>query len=198
MKLNGGSCVLVGSLNPAILKPNWMVKHDILPDGENKSAFGIGTGGASMRFTMSDLTWAPGPERLAVDSQSAEADPGVFVAKILKKLEHTPVRGVGNNFQFLVSGGERISDAVPKDVLGGLASEENQVLGMELVVQLSHDSGAVIAMTLTFDGSSNLKDVKLNFHRDVTDASAAADAASAWSHDREDAIKLVEKLESLK
>ena len=193
MRLSGGACVLVGNLNPAILRPDWVVKHGILPDGGGSSGFGVGAAGITMRFTLAGLTWTPGPERLTVESESDDAEPGAFVARVLEKLAHTPVRAVGNNYQFSIGSGDSSPSVIQHAFLSRFAGDK-QFVGASVVVKLSHDSGAVINATLDFDENSNLKDFKVNFHRGASDASAAAEAARKWRDDRAEALRLVERL----
>ena len=196
MKIALGTCVLAGNLNPAILRPDWLVKNKVLPDGAWTSELGLGPAGVSMKFTMADLSWTAGLERLQVEATSEKADPGAFVAEILKHLSHTPVRAVGNNFQADVSERKVLSQAFRAEFLDQVAGGDTLV-STTVGLKVNHGD-AIVNLNLTFNASSDLQDVRLNFHRDVKDADAAIRAARNWSDDRNEALKLGARIELIK
>ena len=100
--------VVAGAWNPAILTPEWLLKNALQKklDGSNQiqAAMPIGLLFEFPRFELEDLLFIartdalilfPKPiseERFAVVEQVAQ--------RTLDQLSHTPISGVGHNFEF--------------------------------------------------------------------------------------------------
>ena len=96
----GVSIVALGSFNPRIFQPAWLVQHGLVPEGEAEAA----------RFEMFDrelmqlgLPWAEmlvRPDRLQIQSLEELTDPGQIrdlAIGIMTLLPHTPVSRLGIN-----------------------------------------------------------------------------------------------------
>jgi hypothetical protein len=186
----------VGSWNPAILQPGWIVKQSILPEGEAKvelaTPMGISAQPVLTRFTLGDFVWIPRPSRLEVLPNSETADPGAFVAAILRKLEHTPVQAAGNNFHF--DPGEHGKALLPLFVCPGWKRlrEQEEEVGADAGIKLSHPTGLV---NISIESSPDrVSEIRFNFHREMAEATKAAEAAQAWKGDRDHAWKLLSQI----
>lgn len=190
--------MLIGNLNPAILQPKWLADNNVVQHGEAEiglAAFAP-TGIAQPRFKLHGFSWIPALNRLQVDAESPNVDPGSFVASILELLPHTPVQGVGNNFHFEVGElGERLTPLLRCHLADALSSEEHAGLGLGFTIKLSHKESAVLSLTV--EASPKVREVRFNFHRDVKDTAQAGLAASQWQSDREEANRMMKRIEGL-
>jgi hypothetical protein len=97
------SIVVIGSFNPAIFHPEWLRKHDLLPEFELENA--VQTSNAlvvhseisvltfkSLRLEVQRERWTLTTERF-----DWAGDLGMLAASMLGKLPETPVKAVGFN-----------------------------------------------------------------------------------------------------
>lgn len=181
------NCVVVGNLNPAILEPKWIVKEGILPAGDVAAEFAFAATGSKdasfvPRFRLGGLAWIPLAQRLEVQALDDAADAGLFVAEVLKRLSHTPVKAIGNNFHFEPrERGEKLLSLIDCRGLRDFAHEGDQQLGTEYGIKFSHEDGVLnLSLTASLD---RVMEVRFNFHREMVDASEAAKAAECWRLD---------------
>ena len=99
-ELAAQSIVVVGEFNRAIIRPKWLVKQAILPEGGVQAKLTDRPGApTSFRFAMFD--WEVGPTKLIIKPLAPEMpDPGSVMAKILQILQHTPISALGHNFLY--------------------------------------------------------------------------------------------------
>ena len=104
------SVVIAGAWNPAILTPAWILQHAVQqPDIQAhmvQAVFPAVLNGAFdfPRFTLPGFTYIARPDVMillpeAVNQASLETVEGV-ASKVLSQLNHTPIGGVGHNFEF--------------------------------------------------------------------------------------------------
>lgn len=185
-------CTAIGRFNPAILSPEWVVKEGILPAGnaEVEALFGAVQ---LVRFHHAGLMWQPSLGKLTVQGESPDSNPGEFVAQILDRLSHTPVRAVGNNFEFEIAdeaAAGRAALTVEAELTTLLAAEK-PVLKYSATQTILHGEDCLLGITLKVEKDSPLT-VQFNFHRDAASASTAAAAARHFGADQEEAKRLLE------
>jgi len=195
--LTQSSCVVAGSWNPAILQPAWMVKQGILPNGGGKIELAAPIGQPTpmplvARYTLADLSWVAQPMSLEVQPAAEGANPGLFVASVLEKLSHTPIRAVGNNFNFDPgTAGVKLLDVfhcAGWDRLRGSAEE----VGSRVGVRLSHDTGVVNVTVVS--SATAVTELQFNFHREMVEVSEAIEAARKWADDSNAAKALAARI----
>jgi hypothetical protein len=198
--LNQRTCVAVGRFNPAILVPDWIVKQKILPKGQFEMLAQMGSnpaaGSSTVAFTMCGLQWRATLARLDVTAEVEGADPGEFVAEVLTRLEHTPLRAVGSNFEFTLTdpdGPSKLYALADFGLLKRLESAAGSpaLSGMS-VAAYSHED-AVARVSLSFE-RSEVVSIDFNFNRDSLTAKDAAAAARRWSSDKAAAHKVLQSL----
>lgn len=181
--LNSASCVAVGRFNPAILVPEWIVKQGILPDSEVELVSAMGSSTTS--FNMCGLQWSANLARFEVVAEREGADPGDFVARVLERLEHTPMRAVGSNFRYSVTSTEESQKLYPFAEFGllkRLESETRAALDGTTIAAFTHED-AVLRVTLVSERGI-VSSADFNFNRDSLTAGDAAIAARRWSSDK--------------
>lgn len=192
------SCTLVGQLNPFILTPEWMRKEEILPPGETQMELGLGS--PTPKFSSAGFVWQASADRLDVQPQRPDGNPGDLVGAILEKLHHTPVKAVGSNFHFDLAK-EQVRQLAPllesplARHLSSLPLEagETELSGTETKFILKSSREALVNLTILVDarGAAN---ARFNFHRAVASTSAAATAAREWSADRNEAFDILHSI----
>lgn len=189
------SCVALGRFNPAILNPPWLVSQGILPDGETEISQPLGS--ATLQFRSAGYMWQASLNRLDVHAEDAHADPGAFMAQVLEKLPHTPLRGIGNNFAVAIpaGAGKNLFPLVTCSLGDLLATPEHELLAISATLALSHEKEAIIKITLDAE-QGDVSGISFNFHRDCVSAAAGIEAAMKWSADREEARRLLGKIMS--
>lgn len=186
------SCVVVGRLNPAILTPQWMIKEGILPEG--KLEVNTASTRTSLQFRLAGIVWKANLSRLEAHTESVDGDPGAFVAKVLERLPHTPVQGVGSNFAFLFSGqvGHRLQSLVTSPLADLLVPLGGDKLAQGVTLTLAQEDGAIV--NLTVEAEQDDTTLSLNFHRECGSSSAGAEAALLWGDDQAQAQNLLKIL----
>ena len=185
-------CTLVGSLNPAIIKPEWLARQGVIPDSQADVRFNLDPHTVRTVFETSLYVWSVDDRRLIVNGSSGDADPGEFVATVMEKLEHTPVEAVGNNFYFDSSHdvgarvwAQRYSIDLPEKMTEAL-------LGHELIHRFEHDGAIVGLKHIVKDGA--IRATHFNLHRPAASPNEAVSAARKWLSDREFAESLMRDL----
>lgn len=187
------TCVAVGRFNPAIVVPAWIVKEGILPDGETE--IGQALGGAMLQFRMQGLMWQASLNKLEAHAESKDVDPGEFVARVLDKLPHTPIRAVGNNFAWELSEdqGRGLYPVMQCSLVAAISAPTQESLSQSVTLAVAHEGESIMRLTLDAE-SSQVASISFNFHRDCGSAVAGAAAARCWSADRAEARRVFERL----
>lgn len=195
LTLVNAACVLVGSLNRAILQPPWLVDNHLIepgPDGPPPMDIIMRVGPNLHRIETEEFVWVIEPGKLQIQAKdpNADADPGAKVASLLGILEHTPVLGVGNNFSFKADGVELL-DAKPPPVVAAL---QKVLGGGELTTLTFHARRQDPHVQVTVERHPQMVLFHFNFHRDTGIATQAKSIAERWKEDRDDALKLVDQM----
>lgn len=186
MTLNPGetSLVIAGSWNPAILNPAWVLEHGLNRPGTNEPvqvALPAGAGGMIdyPRFTLPEFAYVVRHDALAISPAANGADAITRIedaaAALLTKLPHTPVTGVGHNFEFRDHAPEierlevftRASQELADEAPDGWAS-----VGTMIASSFRCANGSTIAnIQRQFDGANII--IKFNFHHPLSSVQQA-------------------------
>lgn len=179
-KLTAKNCVVVGHFNAAIIKPPWLVKQGILPDGEMQLSLSDRPE-APRVFKFAGLDWQVGPTRLVVSPVSPDGvNPAVPVGQILRKLPHTPISAIGHNFIFDVEPNDpslepRLGSRPMRDLASKLGGDFMET-SWSLAVQ--HLKG--YRLTLKVQTGVNMQKADANFHFNVDSAEQAAELTARF------------------
>ena len=184
--------VLLGSFNPAILQPEWFLKHSFLPREEIEGllgepsvkeipeiglrleygqAFSVSNDRALVNFKS--FTMIARRNKLEIISKDSGCFSLLsdFITKLFSILEETPLRAYGINFnehyKFLESYDETFARFFSKSDNLNCFFGDDLTCGCTLITK---KAGAVF--TLTLQPSDRLKDgvfIKANFHYDISD-----------------------------
>lgn len=177
--------VLAGAWNPAILTPPWVLQHGLgkALDGTNRyQAFlpaGFGLIFEAPRYVLDDLTFSVRPDSLIIvpksESVAALSSAEDVAAKMLGELMHTPVAGVGHNFEF------REREPRPEQLaiftqarqdLADVMPDGWEPANAGVIASFANAAGsAVINIHRAFEGGEII--VKVNFHHAVANAEQA-------------------------
>lgn len=172
-KLIEQNIIVLGSLNPAILAPNWLAseKVRVLAKGEKVTANISFGSNRPAEFQSEKYQWSIDYSMLKVNI-SPEEDSSLlmkFIVGIFSELKHTPVTGIGHNLLFEES-------SWPKEVT--FSSNESwkvpeqskwgPVINLVHEVKIGNKDKGSININLKNDLEKTL--IRFNFHCDVTSA----------------------------
>lgn len=185
MQLSAGETTLViaGAWNPAVVTPEWLLRYGLEQAAGAPAArigalipAGIGLVVDMPRYTIEDMTFSVRPDALVL--QVAECTEEAFdrlervAANILQNLSHTPVGGLGCNFDFK-------EDGPPPDSLATFTAanlpltdevpDTWSVRTSAITTSFSRDGGLVNIQRVLQGGVLR---VKFNFHFEVATANA--------------------------
>ncbi len=95
------SCVIVGTFNIYIIRPDWLAKVGLLDEGSVVKFEGL-LDRPGFRFSSPKLgaNWTVFPNRLVLETESPQENCGETAARILECLPWTPVMAIGFNFVY--------------------------------------------------------------------------------------------------
>jgi hypothetical protein len=172
------SLVIAGSWNAAILTPNWVLKHGLARTGEERVQifFPAGTGliFEFPKYTLDAFSYVVRPDVLIVTppetTQSRVETIEEAAAKMLEALRHTPVTGVGHNFEFRDSDPEVNASAIFTGARQDLADQMPtgwESAATNIVASFKRtDSNVIVNITRLLDAGTMV--VKFNFHHAIT------------------------------
>lgn len=177
--------ILVGIWNPAILNPEWLVRH-AFKDKEAKDVpvtIEIATfPGLSPRLTIEGIVFQPGRSRvvMVVPNNAGEEDINkveAIATAILRELPHTPMQAVGQNFEFVENDPtpEQMNIFDSSDDLSEKCDFEFNPISQQVVSSIQFDGRTLNFTRTVLDGKLRLK---FNFHYNVTSAEDAVDKIS--------------------
>lgn len=187
MNINHGetSLVVAGAWNPAILTPQWVLQHGLgkALDGTNRIQAYLPAGQGVIfefpRYVLEDFTFSARADALVIVPTSTDQERMAVAedaaAGMLNELRHTPVGGIGHNFEFrepnpepeqlqiFTDSRQDIADEMPGGweptsavVVSSFANTENTVV---LNINRLFEAGALV--------------VKVNFHHPVASVDQA-------------------------
>lgn len=171
-KLIDQNIVVLGSLNPTILHPQWLGKIKVLESKEKVEAkIKIGANFPS-EFRGDKFKWSLDYSRLQVSLNSPNENStnilSEFVYKIFKELPHTPITALGENFEFEIeSMPEALVFLEKKEWEVGGKTTWGSVSTLQHNLSISVDETSKIFITIVNENQKT--SVKFNFHFDVSD-----------------------------
>jgi hypothetical protein len=182
--LDRTSVVVIGAWNPAIIQPDWLFRSKVVEVGSSEVTVEVNPRTRQYRYSLGDFRWTVDDNRLEILSQRFE-DCGVFAARVLALLPHTPVDAVGTNFVFKYP-----IQIWPKNLTASIGG-----------FTLDHQPENVKFEQFTWSGVKNLHRGRLqiavtqkaesdvivacNIHRNADSAAVASEFAGLWSQDHE-------------
>jgi hypothetical protein len=173
------SLVIAGAWNPAILAPTWVLQFGLNRPGSNEPvqvALPAGTVGITdyPRFTFPDFAYIVRPETLVLIppdcSPEAIGRMEEAAASMLENLPHTPVNGVGHNFEFRDVNPDPDKLNVFTQASQDLADEAPEgwsSVATTIASSFRSANGSTIAnIQRQFDGANVI--IKFNFHHPLT------------------------------
>ena len=187
---------IIGSFNPTILSPEWVMKHVLgLRAGETRNVemFGATTGGPNV-YRIGEVYWVAERGRLRVFGPLEEAGP--FGANILQSLPHTPVSAAGINLrEFIDADLSKIGPFAvevdrdgTRDLLGGVPQE------VSFAHRRMRDDGVNLMLRITVAESDTRAMLDLNYHLSATSAEQLAQHINRSGEFAVDARRIIESL----
>lgn len=181
MKINHGetSLVIAGAWNPAILSPQWVLQHGLgkALDGTNRIQAYMPAGQGVIfefpRYVLDDLTFSARADALVIIPTTTKKEEMTIAedaaAKMLQELRHTPVGGIGHNFEFREPNPQPEQLQVFTDSRQDIADEmPNGWDATSAVVVSSFAYGAnAIVLNISRQFEAGTMMVKVNFHHPV-------------------------------
>ncbi|SRR6266568_302397 len=183
IKRGATSVVVRGAWNPAIISPSWLLQYKVVEGSPTNLRIMVTTGGNRVAFDFDKVKWTVDASRLEIKAQEF-VDCGSYAARLLGLLPHTPIKAIGTTFTFMCPVGEWPQAELPN--LGDIRLTPQpkyadlRQIQWSCVRALSETTRLQMSVTQLRE-----KDVlvALNFHRNTTEASAAAEYAAGWSED---------------
>lgn len=178
---NGWSIQVVGSWNLAIFAIDWLGQHIF---ETQQLAVEISTSpGLPTRYIGNGVVLVPTPDRIIVFPRSMTeeglAAAETVASRIVERLPHTPMGGVGVNFQFIEEApGADLLAMLDQPEAAGFADAGFEVLQRAVTSQLRSSDAQIVNLTRTLLASGALV-FDFNFH---SDARRAEQALAALNH----------------
>jgi len=95
------SCVVVGTFNIYIIRPDWLGKIGVLPEGSDvKIETQMNQPGIRITSARLGARWTVSPTRLVLETSDANENCGQTLDRILESLPHTPLMALGLNVAY--------------------------------------------------------------------------------------------------
>jgi hypothetical protein len=182
LSLETAQTLALGHFNPHIITPEWLVKNKVCDDAEVELRFGpvLGPG---LAFRFKEVQWLIDFQMLSVSSRKENC--GDLVAKVVGRLPHTPVRAVGNNFNYACV--KKDWGASPLPMIGdrrfGGLEEVGRVEQSRWACVIRNDDVRIEVTVAEVVEAETGMAVLFNFHRDTKSAKEAVKAAKCFAKD---------------
>lgn len=167
-KLVEQNVVVLGSLNPAIIHPNWLVTIGLIPLNEKieiKCSIG---GNIPSEFSWGIYRWQVNYEMLKVIVRPEESPNNLntFIEKIFSQLRHTPVKAIGHNFNFKIAH-EKIEKLSFLDKNWELGGNLGWGIVVDLRQEINFSTNDMTKVKINISKNTDCILVNLNFHCDI-------------------------------
>ncbi len=180
VRLQSNDVIVLGAWNPAIVQPDWLSERKVVESStpESLSANPLTKG---FFFKMDNVNWIIDEQRLQIWGAGG-TDTGVFAARVLSLLSHTPVQAIGTNFHFQTGVGEWPSTRLPKLGDWTLETSPTKLQFKQFTWVGTRKMGSDTSCQITLTHAEDALSLNVNLHRDA-DAVRAAQFAGAWRQD---------------
>ena len=179
------SLVVAGAWNAAILTPPWVLQHGFQKPPQDQVQVQVFLPAAAglvfelPRYSLEGVTYSVRPDSLVLAPNSSDNDGlqkvETTVANIVDVLAHTPITGIGHNFEFRDAEAELAHGAVfseSRQDLADVMPDGWQATTAEIVSSFKKaDETVHVNIRRQWDG--RIVSVKFNFHHPVTSISQA-------------------------
>jgi hypothetical protein len=199
MTLNPGetSLVLAGAWNPAILTPAWVLRFGLgRPDSSEPVQIAMLAGQGVVfdfpRYTLPEFSYIVRPDTLimvpSTQTVGSFANVEDAAAAMLENLPHTPVNGIGHNFEFRDANPDPEALTVFTEASQGVADHapgDWASVGTTINSSFRCGDGTTLAnVQRQFDGTNII--LKFNFHHPITTVEQALQVLKGQGHPRMD------------
>lgn len=177
---DSATLVLVGIWNPAILNPEWLARY-VFNKGDKEVPVTLEFTpfpGLPPRLTIEGIVIQPGRTRVVIrlpDKLGEEEldKAGGVAAALFKELPHTPIRAVGQNFEFVETAPteEQLRIFTSTNDLAQKCDFRFDMTGQKIVASIAFEE-RTLNLTRMFENGRLT--TSFNFHYNVTSASDAA------------------------
>lgn len=181
--------VVTGRWNPHIIQPPWIFQQKLVDVDEQPDVeLGVSAGhGIAFRFQLGGYIWAVDFDRLVIQDTHGR-NTAELAARVLAKLSHTPVTGVGNNFRYT----HKASENTWSPLLRHLANhaelaKQGTVAKASLACSLdvnSLDVKSGLTVNVSLENCPPNIQLSLNFHRPIKSATEVGKAAKSFETDK--------------
>jgi hypothetical protein len=198
IKLYGIDTVVLGRFNPHIISPPWLVEENVIAEGETVEAeFAVVGRTVAFRFKTGDLTWRVDYERLNISTEKI-SDTAAIAAKVVKKLPHTPLTAIGNNFRYRCNLSQWKGRLPTLDDVGlDQLKEYGDVQSVGWKASVSWPDGVTVNTEVNLEPTESLSPmltVNVNYHRQANSAVDLIAAAQRFEEDRKASATFLESL----
>jgi len=194
LEIKRQNITVLGSLNPAILQPYWLVKCGVIPqEKEIQYKFPVGAVIAPIQFKYENIEWIVEYSRLQINLEVKDGilDLGKTISKIFNDLKYTPVRAIGHNFTFKIS--KEISDSISLFKGLNLGEEVNDIGKIDILNQEINFLNANQEKTkINTILKNNEVEISFNYHRDIDSVAKMIEVSKSYLNDYSKCSKISE------
>ncbi|MEE8329509.1 MAG: hypothetical protein V3R54_06225 [Thermodesulfovibrionia bacterium] len=168
---DNANIVLRGSWNLSILNPTWFAKEFPELNIGKEIAVEMELNTQALRFTVQNIIINPNLDRLIFFSTTDDAKNYESVEKLavdtVKKLPHTPIRGIGHNISYIVDGNFELFESEELDKheeFYKAAAKTIALNSQEIKHSLAYEN---FMLNLTYNINRQKNFVSFNFHYEV-------------------------------
>ena len=187
--------VVLGSLNPAILQPNWLAKEDVglLPVGEKITVNYILGGPTQYQGKVFSWSVDYGSLKINISPDNSPSLLKDFVIKVFRELKHTPVTAMGQNFVFEESNWPLDMKLGATDNLK-IGANTNWGMVQNLIQEVKLKIQDKAELNINFNQNEGKTRIRFNFHYNVSDTADLTQISENIEGNFEEAKKILQEI----